>query len=152
MTEKNGFPQKEGSRWSIVFREQDGRPRPVCLRDEPKLRPVRGMVGGDNPPALCQCSVVGRAVVVGEASPIAGLVALNPCEDVILCEGLQGIRRCDNAAESEYSHGNCVCVHNPKSSIVAAIPSSSSPRISTSPALRATLSGSGLAPFGQPGQ
>src|ERR1017187_4147338 len=135
MAEKNGFPLKEGSRWSIILREQDGRFRPVCLRDEPKPCPVRGMVGGDNPAALCQCSVVGRSVFVRQASPIAGLVALNPCEDVILCEGMQGIRRCDNAAESEYSHGNCVCVHNPKSPIVAAIPSSSSPRISTIPAL-----------------
>src|ERR1035437_9332526 len=58
------LPLKEGSRWSIILREQDGRCRPVCFRDEPKPCPVRGLVGGDNPPALCQCSVVGRTVVV----------------------------------------------------------------------------------------
>src|ERR1035437_6114997 len=152
MAEKNGFPLKEGSRWSIVLREQDGRYRPVCFRDEPKLRPVHGLVGGNDPPALCQCTVVGRTVVVCEVSPIAGLVALNPQEDVILCDRLAGVRRRDDAAEAEVGHGNCVSFHNPKSSIVAAMPSSSSPRISTIPALRAALSGSGLAPFGQAGQ
>src|SRR5664279_1992886 len=152
MAEKDGFPPKERSQWSIILREQDGRCRPVCFRDEPKLRPVGGLVGGNDPPALCQCMVVGRAVVLCEVSPVAGLVTLNPQEDVILCDRLAGVRRHDDAAESEYGHGNCLCAHNPKSSIVAAMPSSSSPRISTSAAFRAALSGSGLAPFAQAGQ
>ena len=43
-------------------------------------------------------------------------------------------------------------VHSPKSSIAAAMPSSSSPRISTKPAFRNALSGSGLASLGQAGQ
>src|ERR1035437_72048 len=152
MAERNGFPLKEGSRGSIILREQDGRCRPVCFRDEPKLRPVHGLVGGNDPPALRQCTVVGRTVVVCEVSPIAGLVTLNPQEDVILCDRLAGVRRGNDVAKSEYGHGNCVSFHNPKSSIVAAMPSSSSPRISTSPALRAALSGSGLASLGQAGQ
>src|ERR1035437_8628710 len=120
MAERNGFPLKEGSRGSIVLREQDGRYRPVCFRDEPKLRPVHGLIGGNDPPALCQCSVVGRTVVVCEVSPIAGLVALNPCEDVILCEGMQGIRRCDNAAESEYSPEICRCRMAPPARVLLA--------------------------------
>jgi hypothetical protein len=62
---------------SVILREQDGRYRPVCVRDEPKLRPVRGLVGGKNPPALCQCLVVSRMIVFRQTSPVASLMALN---------------------------------------------------------------------------
>src|SRR5258708_36757109 len=79
-------------------------------------------------------------------------MALNPCEDVLLRQGLKSVGRGNDVAESEYGHGNFSHGHSPKSSIAAAMASSSSPRISTSPAFMAALSRSGLAPFGQDGQ
>src|ERR1035438_6842514 len=51
---KKGLSPVEGEVESVILREQDGRSRPVCLRDEPKPRSVHGIVSGNNPPALCQ--------------------------------------------------------------------------------------------------
>src|SRR5207249_840890 len=91
MAEKNGFPHKREAGESIILGEQHRRCGAVCLGDDPEPGAVVGIVCRQNPQALGQRPVVGETVVLREAPPIARLVALNPHQEVILRNRLQGI-------------------------------------------------------------
>src|SRR5713101_3634147 len=134
--DERGPPSRE-ARGLVFLRKENRRGRPVSLRDDPELSAVAGIVGGYDPCAVCQSPVVGGAVVFCEVSPVSRLMALYPFEDVILCKGIPRFWRSENPAETENGYGGCMCAHSPKSSRVAARLSSSSPRISTSPAFNA---------------
>jgi hypothetical protein len=102
--------------------------------------------------ALLQGQFVLLAVFLRHVAQIIGLMPLNACQNVVLGKPRERVRGGNDVAQPELRNAKVWCVHNPKSSIVAAMPSSSSPRISTKPAFRAALSGSGLASFEQHGQ
>src|ERR1051326_1469225 len=105
MAEKNGFPHKREAGESIILGEQHRRCGAVCLGDDPEPGAVVGIVCRQNSQALGQRPVVGETVILGEAPPVTCLVPTYPRENVVLGDGLQGIRGGDNPAEAENGYG-----------------------------------------------
>ena len=89
------------ARGLVILREEDRCHRAVGFGDEPEPDAARGVVGGDNPGTLGERVIVGFAVCGRDFAPVASLVAPYAEEDVLLCEGLQGVWRGDDAGRAE---------------------------------------------------
>ena len=63
------------------------------------------MIDGPEPRTVDNGPLVGLSIVFVHVAPVAGLMPLNPFEDVLLGEGIQGTRCRENAAESELGNG-----------------------------------------------
>src|SRR5205823_5534093 len=98
------------------------------------LRAVIGMINGKQTESVRKGEFVLFAILLRHVAPVASLMTLDCQEYVFLSDVLQCIRSGYDSTEAEPGFGNCRCAHSPKSSIVAAMASSSSPRISTKPA------------------
>src|ERR1044071_9833399 len=79
-------------------------------------------------------------------------MSANAVENIFASNGFESIGSGDDATNPKDCYGDFDLVHNPKSSSVEAIASSSSPSISTIAAFMISFSRSGFASFGQQGQ